>query len=157
MFQSEPPTLPHAFGLDAERVYWAIAMFPLFEEANAASYDLSPAGMARTGVDIVRCLATIIVSAPQPSSQPLDCFIGSALKLDAVKTDLARCLLILSADHGFEPSTYAVRAVATSVVTPWRSVATGLLIVTGRRSRFGHLNSRRSFSSRCLREPTCAA
>jgi citrate synthase len=49
--------------------------------------------------------------------------------------DLVRRLLILSADHAFEPGTVAVRTVASTGVTPWRSLISGLSVTLGRRGR----------------------
>jgi hypothetical protein len=67
------------------------------------------------------------------------------LRLEPAVTDLVRRLLILGADHGFEEGTYAVRAVASTGVTPWRSVAAGLMIHAGRSSKFGHSLAARQF------------
>ena len=60
---------------------------------------------------------------------------------------------MLSADHGFESATYAVRACATAGLTPYRSVVAGLAVVTGRRSNMG----RSEAVTRLLREISAAA
>jgi len=45
----------------------AMALFPLIERANPRSYDLSKAGFARTGADLSRWFAAILVGANAPS------------------------------------------------------------------------------------------
>lgn len=115
----------------------ATALFTLLEQANPKAYDLSPAGMARTGADILRCLAAITVHATDPSAEPIHTFVARKLALPPAFADLVRCMLILSADHAFEPGTVAVRAVASTGVTPWRSLITGFSVTLGRPARLG--------------------
>lgn len=115
----------------------AIALFPLLEEANPKAYDLSPLGMARTGVDVLRSFAAIIMKSDEPVTESLHLFVARKLNLGGDEAELVRCLLILAADHGFEPSAIAVRAAASTGVTPWRAVMTGLMVTLGRRSRVG--------------------
>src|SRR6266478_2892387 len=45
----------------------AMALFPLIERANPRSYDLSKPGCARTGADLLRWFAAILVGANAPS------------------------------------------------------------------------------------------
>lgn len=123
----------------------AIAHFSFLEQANPRSFDLSPAGMAKSGIDIIRWLTAILLRHDKPSPDPIHQQFGKALKLPAELTDLVRRILILSADHGLEQSTFAVRAVASTGVTPWRAVATGLAVTAGRRSRFGYSDAIRRF------------
>ena len=49
----------------------ATALFTLLEQANPKAYDLSPVGMARTGVDILRCLAAITLRTMKVTTEPL--------------------------------------------------------------------------------------
>lgn len=123
----------------------AVAHLPFLEHANAHAHDLTPIGMARSGADILRWLTAIFLRRPEPSVQPIHEQFGAALRLEPAVTDLVRRLLILGADHGFEEGTYAVRAVASTGVTPWRSVAAGLMIHAGRSSKFGHSLAARQF------------
>ena len=113
----------------------ATALFTLLEQANPRSYDLSPTGMARTGVDILRCLAAITLRTTRVSAEPVHLFVARNLNLSPALTDLVRRMLILSADHGFEPGTVAVRTVASTGVTPWRALISGLSVTLGRRRR----------------------
>jgi citrate synthase len=115
----------------------AVACMCVLEQANPRCFDLSRAGMARSGADVVRWLVAIILGKTKASCEPIHVVVGRELGLDEDVTDLIRRILILSADHGFEQSTYAVRAVSATGVTPWRAVQTGLAVASGRRSKFG--------------------
>lgn len=126
----------------------AALLLPMLERADPRSFDLSAAGMARTGGGIVRWLAAILLGAEAPSTDPVHLYVARQLGLDETGADLVRRLLVLSADHGFEPGAYAVRAVAANGVTPWRSVMTGLLVSVGRRSML----SRHEAADRLLAE-----
>lgn len=111
----------------------AIALFPLIERENPKAYDLSPEGYARTGVDVVRWLAALMVGADGPSTQPLPTFIVNALGVDSAFEDLVRQVVILSMDHELDPSTYTVRAAANTGVTPYYAGIIGLAASRGRR------------------------
>ena len=151
VFTSTPPRTGKNFAaLDAllateSGVDRAIAHFSFLEHTNPRSFDLSPLGMARTGADVVRWLTAILLRQKQASSDPIHLQFGKALNLSDERTDLVRRLLVLSSDHGFEQSTFAVRAVASTGVTPWPAVATGLAVATGRRSKFGYSEGLRRF------------
>lgn len=135
---------------DQSDVDRATALFPILESADPRAFDLSLAGMARTGADVLRWLAALTVRSTEPTSEPIHLFLGRRLKRAAEETDLIRRMLVLSADHGFEVGTYAVRAVASAGVTPWRAVITGLSVSVGRQSRLGSLDATQRF----LREIT---
>jgi citrate synthase len=115
----------------------AIALFPFIEIANPRAYDLSRVGMCESGVDVLRWLAAFLVRAQSPSSDPLHVTVARGLGVSDEMADLIRRVMVLSADHGFEPGTYAVRAVASTGVTPYRSVLTGLSVSMGRRTKIG--------------------
>ena len=115
----------------------AIAMLPLLEHSNPRAYDLSRLGMARSGAEIMRCYAAILTGAPTPQAEPLHLQVAATFGQTPDAADLMRRLLVLSADHGFGAGTHAVRAVASTGVSPYRSILAGLAIVTGRRSLFG--------------------
>lgn len=115
----------------------AITLFPLIERENPKAYDLSAEGYARTGVDVVRWLAALLVDADSPSAQPLPTFIVGALGVDRAFEDLVRRVLILSIDHELDPSTYTVRAAANTGVTPYYAAITGLTSFHGRRMAYG--------------------
>jgi citrate synthase len=117
----------------------ATAVFPLLELANPRAFDLTHAGMVRTGADVLRWLAALITRLPQPSADPIHLVVARALGASKQIADAIREVLVLSADHGFEPATYAVRAAASTGLTPYRSVLTGLSVSTGRRTRVGRV------------------
>lgn len=124
--------LSHAMTTDK-----AIALLPFLEHANPRAFDLSHAGMCRTGADVLRWYAAILTDADRPSAEPLHEQVARHLGASAEVADVIRRLLVLSADHGFGAGTYAVRAVASTGVTAYRSVLAGLTITSGRRSRLG--------------------
>jgi citrate synthase len=121
----------------APAVHRALALFPFLETAHPRAFDLSHDGIAQTGADIMRWLTAAMLCLRTPRSDPIDQKFADVLNLRPELHDLLRRLLILSADHGFEEATDAVRAVASTGVTPWRSIATGLSVITGRASKFG--------------------
>lgn len=124
---------------DAGGIDRAIATLPLIEAANPRSYDFSPAGLTATGVDVLRSLTAITLRCDAPVSAPIHVQIGERLGLSSDWRDFARRLLVLSADHGFEPSSHAVRSVASIGVSPYRSVTAGLLLASGRRTQLGRI------------------
>jgi len=128
----------------------ALAHIPFLEQANPRAYDLSPSGMAATGVDIVRWLTAIILCRSSASPDPIHLQFEHALALQPEQTELLRRVLILAADHGVNENTYAVRMVAKTGVTPWRSVSVGLALAVGRQSRFGQNESLRRFVAEIL-------
>lgn len=130
--QSMGNLLAHATSTDK-----AIALLPFLEQANPRAFDLSHGGMCRTGADVLRWYAAILTDADRPSSAPLHIQIARHLKASDEVADAIRRLLVLSADHGFGAGTHAVRAVASTGVTAYRSVLAGLIITSGRRSRLG--------------------
>jgi citrate synthase len=119
----------------------AAVLFPFLEQADPRSYDLTPAGMRRTGMEVLRWSAATLVGRPQAMATPVHKFIGSALKLSPDWQDLVRRVLVLGADAGVEAATSAVRAVASIGVTPWRIVLTGLVCLSGRWNKFGRIES----------------
>lgn len=142
-FGTEPPHMPRIVKkldtllADESELNRATALFTLLEQANPKAYDLSNLGMARTGADILRCLAAITIHAPEPSADPVHLAVARKLDLAPAVSDLVRRMLILSADHSFEPGTVAVRTVASTGVTPWRSLIAGLSVTLGRPARLG--------------------
>jgi citrate synthase len=141
VFGKVPPKIPPLFRqmdkllAKESEINRATALFTLLEQANPKAYDLSAIGMARTGVDILRCLAAITLRTTKITTEPLHVFVARNRGLSPPLGDLVRRLLILSADHAFEPGTVAVRTVASTGVTPWRSLISGFSVTLGRRGR----------------------
>jgi citrate synthase len=119
----------------------AMALFPLIERANPRSYDLSKPGYARTGAELSRWFAAILVGANAPSDAPVHEFIASSLGAPQGFSDIIRRLLIVCADHEFDPTTYAVRATANAGVTPYYAVVTGIIASRGQRLQSGRIEA----------------
>ena len=122
---------------DASTVDRATALFPFIEHLSPRSFDLTHKGMARTGAELLRWYTCILANLDRPDVAPAHETLAKALRLSTELADLVRNILVLSADHGFEVGTYAVRACATAGVTPYRSILAGLAVLTGRRSNSG--------------------
>jgi citrate synthase len=125
-------SLKHASTVDR-----ATALFPFIEHMSPRSFDLTRRGMARTGAELLRWYTCILANLDRPDEAPAHETLAKALRLSTELADLVRSILVLSADHGFEVGTYAVRACATAGVTPYRSILAGLAVITGRRSNSG--------------------
>ncbi|ASG25304.1 citrate synthase [Nitrospirillum viridazoti] len=119
----------------------AIALFPLIERANPRSQDFSPAGMARTGGDVLRAFTALIAGHDRPDRRALHVSIAEAFGLTDRQAALLRRVMILAADHGLEPATFAVRAIASTGVSPWRAVSTGLTSPSPSAARRGRSSS----------------
>jgi citrate synthase len=151
VFGRVPPKIPPLFKqmdkllAKESEINRATALFTLLEQANPKAYDLSAMGMARTGVDILRCLAAITLRTAKVTTEPLHLFVARNRELSAPLGDLVRRLLILSADHAFEPATVAVRTVASTGVTPWRSLISGFSVTLGRPGRMGSFEAMHRF------------
>jgi citrate synthase len=116
----------------------AIGILPFIERANPRAYDLSHKGMCRTGADLVRWYAAIVAGRETMSPEPVHLQMAALCNGDNEVADLIRRVLVISADHGFGAGAYAIRAVASTGVTPYRSVLAGFAIAPGRRNVLGH-------------------
>jgi citrate synthase len=151
IFTQTLPTVPAGFAelrralTGSTTLEQSMALFPLVEKANPRSYDLSPTGFARTGADVLRWFAAILVGADGPSAAPLHEFLANRLGAPPGFEDVIRRLLIIIADHEFDPSVYAVRAAANVGVTPYDAVLTGMIIYRGRRRAFARAEATSRF------------
>lgn len=134
------PALDQLFKNESQ-INRATALFPLLEEANPRAYDLSHAGMARTGADVLRWLAAITVNAPLPTTEPIHQMVARNLQLPPLGAEVVRRILVLAADHGFEPGAVVVRTLASCGVTPWRALIGGLAATMGRQNRLNGVDS----------------
>ncbi len=112
----------------------AAAVLGLVEIDSPRAFDLSAGGMAASGAEAVRMLAAILLRRNELGEGPLHMLLARHLDLPPTWEDVIRRLLVLSADHGLEPVTLAVRAMAAVGVTPYRAIAGGLLVLGGRQS-----------------------
>jgi citrate synthase len=154
VFTGQVPAVPASYArlkrslADLTVAERAMVLLPTIERANPRLYDLSKAGMARAGADIARWYAAIIAGADRPSAAPLHEFIAASLGAPRAIADVVRRLLILAADHEFDPTTFAVRAVANAGITPCYAVLTGLIVSGGQRLQAGRAGA----ASRLLEE-----
>jgi citrate synthase len=126
---------------DLPAIERALALFPLIERANPRSYDLSKTGFARTGADLLRWFAAILVGARGPSLTPLHELVAESLQAPKGFEDVIRRLLIVIADHELDPTTYAVRATANTGITPYYAAITGIIASRGQRLQSGRLEA----------------
>ncbi len=85
----------------------------------------------------MRWFAAIMVGAQEASAQPLHEAVTRRSPKAKALEDVVRRLLVLSADHELDPTTYAVRAAANTGLNPYRLVGVGLTASTGRRLAYG--------------------
>jgi citrate synthase len=130
----------------------AITLFPFIERENPRAYDLSPSNFARTGADILRWFAAFIVGERAPSAAPVAGFLAERLGGGESHERIIRTVLILSADHELDPTTYIVRASANAGVSPYKIASIGLTASTGRRLSFGRSESLQRLVSEVLRQ-----
>jgi citrate synthase len=126
----------------------AIALFPLVQRENPKAFDLSPETYARTGADVVRWFAALVVGATEPSTQPLHEFITRSCGAPSAHADLIRRLLILSIDHELDHTTHSVRVAATTGATPYYAVIAALAAARGHKVAYG----RNEAASRMIEE-----
>ncbi|HTV31280.1 MAG TPA: citrate synthase [Xanthobacteraceae bacterium] len=119
----------------------AFATFPVIEFENPRSYDLSPSGYTRTAGELMRWFAALMIGRREPTSEPLHEVIASSSNEPQLYSDLVRRLLVLSADHELDPTTYAVRAVANTGATPYRTILAGFCATQGRRLAYGRIEA----------------
>lgn len=119
---------------DRSGIERAVAAMPLIEAETPRAYDLTAHGMAASGAEALRMLAAILLKRDGLGRGPVHIILARSLGLDAAWEDIVRRLLVLSADHGLEAGTVAVRAMAALGISPYRSIAGGLLLMGGRQS-----------------------
>lgn len=112
----------------------ATMLLPAIEGANPRAHDLSKQGFHRSGADVLRWFAALMLrqDAP-PDRMPLHRYIAATSRCGARLEDALRRVLVLSADQSLHPATYVVRAAANTGATPYRCVIAGLSATTGRR------------------------
>lgn len=128
------PAILAALG-EAPTLDRAMALLPLIERANPRAFDLSPGGFAASGADALRWLTALILGAEAPTAAPLHQAIADYLHADVIFSDLIRRSLILIADHEFAATTHAVRAAASTGLTPYAAVLVGLVAATGQKAK----------------------
>lgn len=109
----------------------AIALLPAVERADPRAYDLSRAGYIRTAHDVLKWYTAIVTRSRALQATPVHLLLSKALKAPKGMEEVIRTTLVLSADHEFDPVTYAVRAIANTGVTPYMVATAGLIMRHG--------------------------
>lgn len=118
----------------------AVAL-PLWEALNPRAYDASRDAAIRCGVDALgRCAALELLSQSR-AGLALHRSLGDALVCEPAVADLVRQVLVLSADLGFDPATYAVRATANTGASMYRCLVAGLCAASGTRMPSARTNA----------------
>lgn len=109
----------------------AHVLLGLAAAADRRSYDLSPAGVARTGSRILRLIASAAGAVRGSPLDPVHRRLAAGWGLDGAAADLVRAALVVCADHEFNPSTFATRIVASTGATPYAVVQAGIAALSG--------------------------
>jgi citrate synthase len=109
-----------------------LALLPIAAAADPGGLDTTAAGVARTGVRILR-LAAAVVANREPSPRPADAVLAEAWGLGAPAQRLLRAALILCADHELNASAFAARCAASAQASPYNAVIAGIATLQGAR------------------------
>ena len=107
------------------------ALLPLAAVGDAASYDLRPLSVARTGVRILRFLTAVAAGGDALEGGVSRTLQRAWTPLLPEAVALLDAALILCADHELPVSTFAARCVASSGATPYAVATAGLAAVQG--------------------------
>ncbi|MCW5730249.1 MAG: citrate synthase family protein [Alphaproteobacteria bacterium] len=99
---------------------------------EAGLFDRSPAGLARSGLRILR-LGIHAAGGLSRSGTPLHLGLARGWGLEEDGAALLRAALVLAADHELNPSTFAVRVVAGTGASLQACIAAGLAALSGPR------------------------
>jgi len=127
-----PPESPAApAGLrPVERGIAAFAAWPL---ADRAAYTMAPRLLAEKGAGLLRAAVAALLQQP-PSAEPIHRQIAVAWGVRDVKQiDLLRAALVLSAEHEFNTSAFAVRCAASTRAPLHAALISGLGVFSGPR------------------------
>jgi citrate synthase len=100
--------------------------------ADLLALDLTRAGVARTGAQILAALAAALVGE-EASEAPVHRRLAAAWRLGEAGADIVRRVLVLIADHELNASTFVARCVASTGATPYAVVGAALAALSGRR------------------------
>ncbi|MBV7329624.1 citrate synthase family protein [Chloroflexi bacterium TSY] len=109
-------------------------VLPIVAAQDLAAYDLTTNGVIRTGVEILRCMTTLITgeSSTAPIADQLReaWLVEHANRSDAIQAAL-NAALILCADHELNVSSFTARCVASAASTPYAAVIACLAALQG--------------------------
>jgi citrate synthase len=111
----------------------AIAVLSLATEADPTAFNSTVEGGAITGAKILRLVVSAMLQT-QPKGIPVHEQIVQAWKLKHLRaSDLIRRTLVLLADHELNASTFTVRCAASTGISLYDAVITGLAALKGPR------------------------
>ncbi|WCM25860.1 hypothetical protein NDN01_17755 [Sphingomonas sp. QA11] len=111
------------------------ALVPFMERANPRCFDATPNGFAEGGAGMLRWVVALMVGRDTISTDPIHLQVVSEVPVTERDgwAEVARRLLVLSADHDLDPTTLAARAVANTGVSPYRVMMAAMMTAEGRR------------------------
>jgi citrate synthase len=111
----------------------AVAVLSLATEADPTAFNSTVEGRAITGAKIVRLVVAAMLQT-SPKATPIHEQIVEAWSLSHPRaSDLIRRTLVLLADHELNPSTFTVRCAASTGISLYDAVLTGLPALKGPR------------------------
>ena len=116
-----------------------VMLAPFMEQANPNCFDTSPQAFCRASAAALRWFAATVHSPFKLSCRPIHQVLARTRRADDPLADIVRRFLVLGADHEVDPTTLAVRALANTLVTPYRLIMTGMIASQGRRGTFGRM------------------
>jgi citrate synthase len=105
-------------------------VLPLASASDPGAYDLRPHAVHRAGVKILSLLVAV-ATRRRPLALGIAKRLQQAWKLEDDIAPLLEAALILYADNGLSPSTFAARCVASAGSTPYEVVAAGVAALQG--------------------------
>ncbi len=109
-----------------------LVLLPAAARWDHPSWVEDRTSMLETGVRILRLLAAAVTGEPL-SSLPVHEQLAAAWRVPAEHAPLIRAVLVLSADHEFNASTFAARVVASTGANLYGSTVAGLAAINGPR------------------------
>jgi len=134
---SKPPIVPKQLGALRQRykalnpLHQYIAMYPLIEQSNPKSYNLTGERVARTSAEVIRWLSSFVADSDEYPDEPIHKFIARKRGVNEGYAELFRAFLVLLADHEQGPASLAAKNTAYAGNTPYGSVASGLITWQG--------------------------
>jgi citrate synthase len=106
------------------------ALLPVAAQKDPQALGRTPTGLHRTGARLLRWV-TAAVTGVAPGAAPVHEQVAGAFRLSAEGRDLVRRALVLCADHELNPSSFAVRVVASTGASPYAAITAGLAAIGG--------------------------
>lgn len=108
-----------------------LAVAALAAPLDAAAFDLSPRGVARTGARLLRLMAASSVGT-SPRADPVHLQLARGWRRPQA-ADAIREALVLCADHELNASAFTARCAASTAATPYAALIAALAALQGPR------------------------